>query len=46
VSLKKIEALDKDILVKEGEITILQDNIDKPFNIICSPSSMQEFGMG
>jgi hypothetical protein len=46
VSLKKIKALDKDILVKEGEITILQDNINKPFNIICCPSSMQEFGMG
>jgi hypothetical protein len=46
VSLKKkIEALDEDILVKEGQITILQDSIDKPFNIICSPSSMQEFDM-
>ncbi|CAN6176722.1 unnamed protein product [Urochloa humidicola] len=46
VSLKKkIEALDEDILVKEGQITILQDSIDKPFDIICSPRSMREFGM-
>ena len=46
VSLKKkIEALDEDILVKEGQITILQDSIDKPFDIICSPRSMREFDM-
>ncbi|CAM0145054.1 unnamed protein product [Urochloa decumbens] len=46
VSLKKkIEALDEDILLKEGQITILQDSIDKPFNIICSPRSMREFDM-
>jgi chromosome segregation ATPase len=46
VSLKKkIEALDEDILLKEGQITILQDSIEKPFDIICSPRSMREFGM-
>lgn len=46
VSLKKkIEALDEDILLKEGQITILQDSIDKPFDIICSPRSMREFDM-
>jgi len=46
VSLKKkIEALDEDILLKEGQITILQDSIEKPFDIICSPRSMREFDM-
>ncbi|KAF8680748.1 hypothetical protein HU200_045592 [Digitaria exilis] len=46
VSLKKkIEALDEDILLKEGQITILQDSIEKPFDIICSPRSLREFDM-
>ncbi|KAL6657339.1 hypothetical protein ACP70R_005119 [Stipagrostis hirtigluma subsp. patula] len=43
---KKIESLDEDILVKEGQISILQDSINnKPFDIICSPRSMREFDM-
>ncbi|KAG2625138.1 hypothetical protein PVAP13_3KG196400, partial [Panicum virgatum] len=46
VSLKKkIEALDEDILLKEGQITILQDSIEKQFDIICSPRSMRESDM-
>ncbi|KAG8380717.1 hypothetical protein BUALT_Bualt06G0045000 [Buddleja alternifolia] len=31
---KKIEALDEDILVKEGQITILKDSIGKPFDLL------------
>ncbi|XP_072997776.1 uncharacterized protein [Typha latifolia] len=42
---KKIEALDEDILLKEGQLSILKDSIDKPFNIICSPKTMKEFDM-
>ena len=46
VSLKKkIEALVEDILLKEGQITILQDSIEKQFDIICSPRSMRESDM-
>jgi hypothetical protein len=37
--------LDEDILLKEGQITILQDSIDKSFDIIYSPRSMREFDM-
>ncbi|KAL5198555.1 hypothetical protein ABZP36_002067 [Zizania latifolia] len=46
-SLKgKIEALEEDILVKEGQISILQDNINNPqLDFICSPRSMKEFDM-
>ncbi|XP_066351547.1 uncharacterized protein [Miscanthus floridulus] len=52
-SLKqKIRALDEDlqlkeseILLREGEISILRDGSDKPFDIICSPRSMRQFGM-
>ncbi|XP_040381644.1 paramyosin-like isoform X2 [Oryza brachyantha] len=43
---KKIEALEEDILVKEGQISILQDNISNPqLDFICSPRSMKEFDM-
>uniref|UniRef100_A0A0A9BT62 DUF7653 domain-containing protein n=1 Tax=Arundo donax TaxID=35708 RepID=A0A0A9BT62_ARUDO len=42
---KKIESLEEDILVKEGEISILQDSANKPFDIICSPRSMRELDM-
>jgi chromosome segregation ATPase len=42
---KKIESLDEDILVKEGQISILQDSMNKPFDIICSPRSLREFDM-
>ncbi|PIN21768.1 hypothetical protein CDL12_05538 [Handroanthus impetiginosus] len=36
---KKIEALDEDILLKEGQITILKDTIGKPFDLLASPDS-------
>ncbi|KZV22589.1 myosin-3 [Dorcoceras hygrometricum] len=36
---KKIEALDEDILLKEGQITILKDSIGKPFDLLASPDS-------
>lgn len=42
---RKIEALDEDILVKEGQITILKDSLGKkPFDLLgSSPDSMNEF---
>lgn len=40
---KKIEGLDEDILVKEGQITILKDTIGKPFDLLASPDSSREF---
>uniref|UniRef100_A0A0D9X329 DUF7653 domain-containing protein n=1 Tax=Leersia perrieri TaxID=77586 RepID=A0A0D9X329_9ORYZ len=43
---KKIEALEEDILVKDGQISILLDNINKPqLDFICSPRSMKKFDM-
>lgn len=41
---KKIEVLDEDLLLKEGQITILKDTIgSKPFDLLASPDNMQEF---
>ncbi|XP_075502707.1 uncharacterized protein LOC142540442 [Primulina tabacum] len=40
---KKIEALDEDILLKEGQITILKDSIGKPFDLLASPDSTDNF---
>ncbi|KAK7270118.1 hypothetical protein RIF29_23033 [Crotalaria pallida] len=41
---KKIETLDEDILVKEGQITILKDSLaKKPFDLLGSPDSMHDF---
>ncbi|KAI3470693.1 hypothetical protein Pfo_027356 [Paulownia fortunei] len=40
---KKIEALDEDILLKEGQITILKDSIGKPFDLLASPDSTENF---
>lgn len=41
---KQIEALDEDILLKEGQITILRDTLgSKRFDLLASPDSMQEF---
>ncbi|GFY84610.1 hypothetical protein Acr_03g0013840 [Actinidia rufa] len=37
---KKIEALDEDILLKEGQISILKDTVSKPFNLLASPDYM------
>ncbi|KAL5994972.1 hypothetical protein ACLOJK_025029 [Asimina triloba] len=37
---KKIEGLEDDVLIKEGQITILKDSIEKqPFDILYCPSS-------
>ncbi|KAJ4971967.1 hypothetical protein NE237_005066 [Protea cynaroides] len=42
--MKKIEALDEDILMKEGQITILKDSLgSKSFDLLYSPTSMKEF---
>ncbi|XP_044509845.1 cingulin-like [Mangifera indica] len=41
---KKIESLDDDILVKEGQITILKDSLgNKHFDLLGSPDTMNEF---
>lgn len=40
---KKIETLDEDILLKEGQITILKDSIGKPFDLLASPDSKENF---
>ncbi|XP_043723106.1 cytoskeletal protein Sojo-like [Telopea speciosissima] len=43
---KKIEALDEDILLKEGQITILKDSLSsKSFDLLYSPNSLQEFAI-
>lgn len=34
---KKIDSLEEDILVKEGQITILKDSLGKPFDLLASP---------
>lgn len=33
---KKIEELEEDILTKEGQIAILRDSLEKPFDILCA----------
>lgn len=41
---KKIDALDEDVLLKEGQITILKDTlVKKPFDLLASPDSLQDF---
>lgn len=41
---KKVEALDEELLIKEGQITILKDTIgSRPFDILGSPDSSREF---
>ncbi|KAL8091311.1 uncharacterized protein LOC141698257 [Apium graveolens] len=40
---KKVETLDEDILLKEGQITILKDNMGRHFNLLGSPNLNQEF---
>lgn len=40
---KKVDSLDEDILMKEGQITILKDSIGKPFDLLASPDSTREF---
>ncbi|KAM3271161.1 hypothetical protein P3S67_029364 [Capsicum chacoense] len=39
---KKVDTLDDDILMKEGQITILKDWIGKPFDLLTSPNSLLE----
>ncbi|KAL5538406.1 hypothetical protein UlMin_043764 [Ulmus minor] len=41
---KKVESLDEEILLKEGQITILSDTItNKPFDLLASSESDREF---
>ncbi|KAG6518532.1 golgin subfamily B member 1-like isoform X1 [Zingiber officinale] len=40
---KKIESLDEDILLKEGQISILRDSIEKPYDTIYGVKGMKEF---
>uniref|UniRef100_A0A7N0V5V1 DUF7653 domain-containing protein n=1 Tax=Kalanchoe fedtschenkoi TaxID=63787 RepID=A0A7N0V5V1_KALFE len=41
---KKIEALDEDVLLKEGQISILKDSLGrKPLDLLASPNSAREF---
>ena len=41
---KKIEALDEDVLLKEGQITILKDTLgSKSFDLLASPDRTHEF---
>ncbi|PHT97565.1 hypothetical protein BC332_33521 [Capsicum chinense] len=39
---KKVDTLDEDILMKEGQITILKDRIGKPFDLLATPDSLLE----
>ncbi|PHT32855.1 hypothetical protein CQW23_29192 [Capsicum baccatum] len=39
---RKVDTLDKDFLMKEGQITILKDSIGKPFDVLASPDSLLE----
>ncbi|KAL1542253.1 myosin-15-like [Salvia divinorum] len=40
---KRIEALDEDILMKEGQISILKDSVGKPFDLLATPEQTPEF---
>ncbi|KAF3613975.1 hypothetical protein FXO38_35934 [Capsicum annuum] len=39
---KKVDTLEKGILMKEGQITILKDWIGKPLDLLASPDSLLE----
>ncbi|PHT28958.1 hypothetical protein CQW23_31409 [Capsicum baccatum] len=39
---RKVDTLDEDFLMKEGQITILKDSIGKPFDLVASPDSLLE----
>ncbi|PHU09955.1 hypothetical protein BC332_21815 [Capsicum chinense] len=39
---RKVDTLDEDFLMKEGQITILKESIGKPFNLLASPDSLLE----
>lgn len=40
---KKVETLDEDVLMKEGQITILKDALGKPFDLLSSPLTSEGF---
>ncbi|KAF3613464.1 hypothetical protein FXO38_36232 [Capsicum annuum] len=42
---KKVDTLDEDFLMKEGQITILKDSIGKPFDLLARPDSLLELWM-
>ncbi|PHT32851.1 hypothetical protein CQW23_29188 [Capsicum baccatum] len=39
---RKVDTLNEDFLMKEGQITILKDSIGKPFDVLESPDSLLE----
>ncbi|PHT69355.1 hypothetical protein T459_28842 [Capsicum annuum] len=39
---RKVDTLDEDFLMKEGQITILKDSIGNPFDLLPSPDSLLE----
>ncbi|KAF3621304.1 hypothetical protein T459_28845 [Capsicum annuum] len=39
---RKVDTLDEDFLMKEGQIIILKDSIGKPFDLLASPDSLLE----
>lgn len=44
---KKVDTLDEDILIKEGEIAILKDTLSKEsFSLLSSPDLTREFLLG
>ncbi|KAI3705177.1 hypothetical protein L1987_75411 [Smallanthus sonchifolius] len=40
---KKVETLDEEVLLKEGQITILKDALGKPFDLLSSPVPSEGF---
>ncbi|GAB2276688.1 hypothetical protein Dimus_011404 [Dionaea muscipula] len=40
---KKIEALEEDILLREGQITILKDTLVKPIDLLANPDHVNQF---
>lgn len=40
---KKIENLDEEMLIKEGQISILKDSLEKPFDTIYSHIAAKKF---
>ncbi|KAM3267081.1 hypothetical protein P3L10_004076 [Capsicum annuum] len=39
---RKVDTLDEEFLIKEGQIIILKDWIGKPFDLLASPDSLLE----
>ena len=42
VGMLKVEALNEDVLMKEGQITILKDALGRPFDLLSSPLKMKD----